>query len=319
VTHLDGAVVGSLTDGDIRRALLRGCSLDTSVAESMSKEFLAAQTDESRSKFERLMDVHELDAVPVLDDASHLADIWFRDASDYAALKQLPQVNVIRMAGGRGQRLMPLTASRPKPLVPLNGVPPIESLLRRLSRQGFRQVLIAIGYLSAKVREYLGDGSEFGLQISYLEESVPLGTAGALAMVRNSHQVPTLVINADVVTDMRFDRFVASCCSPNAITTAGVFRYQTALPFGVAHQENGILMDVIEKPILHHDILAGINLITEETRLLVQEGEKVDMTELLLRARDSGQTVQVREIEGFWADMGTTQAFAELLSSPYPG
>jgi NDP-sugar pyrophosphorylase family protein len=138
-------------------------------------------------------------------------------------------------------------------------------------------------------------------------------------MVRNSRQVPTLVINADLVTNMRFDRFVDSCCSPNAITTAGVFRYKTALPFGVAEQENGILMEVIEKPILHHDVLAGVNLIAEETRLLVQEGERVDMTELLLRARDAGQTVRVRDIEGFWADMGTPQAFAELLSSSQQG
>jgi len=313
VVSAQNELLGTLTDGDIRRALVHGASLDSSVEVAVHSQCLTAGPSHDTSEIERLLRLHLLDGVPVVDDGGHLLGAFLPDRQLTGDSTLTSQVPVLVMAGGRGERLMPLTLDTPKPLIRLHGTTPLDSLLRRLRLFGFRNVHIAVNHQHELIMKYLGDGSDFGLAITYLVEDRPLGTAGALGLMdANVKSSATLVLNSDIVLDSNLRSFVNQAINNSGETTVGLAKYEHLIPYGVAEVDEGILLEVREKPKVNVHVLSGVTLVAPQTCSLIKNGERIDMSDLLIRATRSGQKVRALDLGSFWTDIGTHASLREL-------
>lgn len=306
-------LLGTLTDGDIRRALVQGASLDSSVDLVVHSQCLTAGPSHDTSEIERLLRLHLLDGVPVVDDSGHLLGAYLPERQAIGESTLTSQVPVLVMAGGRGERLLPLTLDTPKPLIRLHGTTPLDSLLRRLRLFGFCNIHIAVYHQHELVMKHVGDGSDFGLAITYLVEDRPLGTAGALGLMdANVTSSPTLVLNSDIVLDSDLRSFVNQAINNSGETTVGLAKYEHLIPYGVAEVEEGFLLDVREKPKVDVQVLSGVTLVAPQTRSLIKKGASIDMSDLLIRATRSGQKVRALDLGSFWTDIGTHASLQEL-------
>jgi NDP-sugar pyrophosphorylase family protein len=208
---------------------------------------------------------------------------------------------------------MPLTRDRPKPLIRLHGTTPLDSLLRRIQFFGFRDINLAVHHQHELVMEHVGDGSDFGLAINYLVEDRPLGTAGALKlMAANKPSSTILVVNSDIVLDADLRSFVKHAIETSDETTVGLVTYEHLVPYGVAKVDEGHLVEVREKPKVDFQVLSGVTLVAPQTRALIEDGESIDMSDLLVRATRTGQKVRALDLGSFWADIGTHASLQEL-------
>jgi dTDP-glucose pyrophosphorylase len=306
-------LLGTLTDGDIRRALLHGASLDFSVEIAVHSQCLTAGPSHDTSAIERLLRIHLLDGIPVVDDGGNLLGAYLPDRQAVGDSTLTSHVPVLVMAGGRGERLMPLTLDTPKPLTRLHGTTPLDSLLRRLRLFGFRNVHIAVYHQHELVMKHVGDGSDFGLAITYLVEDRPLGTAGALGLMdANVKSSATLVLNSDIVFDSDLRSFVSQAINNAGETTVGLAKYEHLIPYGVAEIDEGFLLEVREKPKVNVQVLSGVTLVAPQTCCLIKNGESIDMSDLLIRATRSGQKVRALDLGCFWTDIGTHVSLREL-------
>lgn len=217
-----------------------------------------------------------------------------------------PNVRAFILAGGRGSRLAPLTTVIPKPLVPVGDVSILEVLIRQLVGAKIPRITISLGYLGHLIRAVVGDGSQFGAEISYTEEDKPLGTAGALALLDDVQDDSTiLVLNGDTLTDLRFDLLVAAHDSSGADASLVVLRRQTQVDYGVIEVgADGRLAGYNEKPTYDFLVSIGINVLNGRTLAAIAPDESLDMPTFLLRLGAQGSIVRCHEMYGFWLDLG---------------
>jgi len=302
-----GKLVGVVTDGDVRRGLLRGVGLQSSVAEVVNPRPATVHADADEDEVDEIRNRLGVRYVPVVDASGALLDLIGPDEHVSVALT----TPVVLMAGGRGTRLYPLTKDTPKPMVPVGGVPMIELIIRRVRAQGFRRVFVSVNYLGHSIEEHLGDGSSFGLEIEYLRESSPLGTAGALAQLVGRVTEPCIVMNADLMTkvDLRqmlnFHRKSLNC------GTMGVRDYTFEIPFGVVRLAGEVVEALTEKPQHREVISAGISVLDPIALDLLKREEYCDMPTLLSRIIESGHSVGAFHIHEDWMDVGNPEDLAK--------
>lgn len=214
-------------------------------------------------------------------------------------------IRSIILAGGKGTRLRPLTAVFPKPLVPLGNKAIIEILLRRLKQFGLTDVTLCTGYLSEMIMTLCGDGSKFGLNIDYVHEKQPLGTAGPLALLEKTTD-PVMVMNGDLLTTMNFSKMLESHRTTNADITIGVYQREVKIDFGVVEKnQNDEFIGFKEKPTYHFDVSMGVNIIGKTAMKHIKEkGEYFDMPDLILAVNKSGGKVNCYQEDCFWLDIG---------------
>ena len=211
---------------------------------------------------------------------------------------------VFIMAGGLGKRLRPLTEKTPKPMIPVNGKPMLEWLIKRFIDQGFRDFVISIGYLGEQIEDYFGDGLRLGCHISYVWESQPLGTAGSLRLLSPQCD-PIIVINSDVLTSCNFNDLVRYHVNSGADATIGASTHRIEIPFGVLEMRNYRLTNIAEKPAYDYPIAAGIYVFSPQSLEHLPFG-KVDMPDFIEKIPD----VSVFPISGEWHDIGTHESLA---------
>ena len=311
VKGLRDEMVGLVTDGDIRRGLLAGVTLDQPVSEIMNKSFHSITTGYEPSLVAALMSSKGLRHVPVVDRSGRAIEVLFH--SSYRQAPGRPE-KVLIMAGGRGSRLRPLTDEVPKPMLKVGGVPILELIIRTYASQGFRNFIVAVGYLGDKIRVYFGDGSDFGVEVSYIEEAEPLGTAGIFSLLDHDFSLPLVVSNADVISSIDLGSLLdAHLTGEHFITIAS--RYQMIkVPFGVLETESNRLVSWNEKPELPVRISAGIYVVNSVASELLPKGY-ADMPDLVRRALEEGLRVGVHNFDGLWIDIGshdTLQAASDL-------
>lgn len=209
------------------------------------------------------------------------------------------------LAGGKGSRLRPFTFSIPKPLVPIGELPIIEILIRQLRTQGFDHITISVGHLASLIQAFCGDGSNWGVSIDYLFEDNPLGTAGCLGLIENLIDDRILVVNGDTFTDLNMGDVYRTHDPADALTICANER-SVAIEFGVLEtDETGMLTEYREKPNLSYWVSMGVNVISRATiEQFVVRGERIDMPDLVARARSAGRAVRVLKIESYWLDLG---------------
>jgi NDP-sugar pyrophosphorylase family protein len=220
-------------------------------------------------------------------------------------------IQALILAGGKGTRLRPYTAIFPKPLLPIGDIPILEIVLRQLASHGFRRVAIATGHLGEMIRLFCADGSRWGLELSYFQEETPLGTAGAIGLVRDRVAENFLVMNGDILSTFNFTQALRFHQDAGRIATIGVYPREVKVDFGVLHQNpDATLSQYEEKPTLRYKVSMGINFFRKEVATLLREEESIDIPDLITRLMAAGHTVGCHEPDCYWLDIGRIDDYA---------
>lgn len=301
VVSAEGILLGSVTDGDIRRGLLRGVELLGGVETIMHREPLVVPPTLGREIVLQLMQANRFHQLPVVDEHRRVVGLHVWD--ELLVPSQRPNLMVL-MAGGRGTRLRPYTESCPKPLVPVGGKPMLEHIIERARAEGFRRFVLAIHYLGEMIEEYFGDGSRWQVEIRYLREATPLGTAGAIALLEPRPAVPLVVSNGDVLTDIRYGELLDFHCRHDAAATMAVRIHEWQHPFGVVRSKGVDIVGFEEKPISRSHINAGIYVLAPPALDALNAGEVCDMPTLFTRLQERAARTIVYPMHEPWLDVG---------------
>ena len=301
VVDPDGKLVATVTDGDVRRGILRGDDLDGPVSQVMHVSPTVVREGENDSEVRRLIRERKLQHVPVIDAAGRLTDLATVDELFGVAPRD---TRVVLMAGGLGTRLRPLTEKIPKPMLPVGGKPLLEQILGVFVDQGFQRISISVNYRKEMVQDHFGDGSKFGVEIDYIEEDEPMGTAGALSLLKERPTRPFIVMNGDLLVSLRFDRLLKFHKEMSAVGTMVVREYEYQVPYGVVRADGDLMTGIEEKPVERYFVNGGIYVLSPEAFEAIPEGKALDMPALLTNLKDSQQRVAVFPMSEYWRDIG---------------
>ena len=296
-------LLGTLTDGDIRRALLRAVTLEDPVLPIMHTEPTTAVEGSDRATLLRLMHARGVEQVPLLRDGAVVDVAFIRDLiADGDAPLDGP---VVLMAGGEGRRLRPLTDEIPKPMLPVGDRPLLETVVEQVREAGFSKVLMAVSYRSEVIEEHFGAGDHFGVEIEYIREQEPLGSAGALQLAREELDKPFIVMNADLLTSVSLGALMRFHISDENLITVGVRQYALEVPYGVVDIEGTRVTALREKPTLGFFVNGGIYAVSPAAvALLPKTLTMFNMTDLVQAALDADQRVGCFPIREYWLDVG---------------
>lgn len=297
----DGSLVGTLTDGDIRRGLLRGHGLESKVSALVNSNPVVVPPGLGHDAVLKLMQANRLHQLPVVDAERHIVGLHLLDELiNPGERKNL----MVIMAGGMGVRLRPHTETCPKPLLPVGGKPMLEHIILRARDDGFGRFVLAIHYLGHMIEEYFGDGSRLGVEISYLREERPLGTAGAIGLMHQSPETPFIVTNGDVLTDIRYGELLDFHCRHSACATMAVRLHEWQHPFGVVHIKGVDIVGFEEKPVMRTHINAGVYVLEPAALKQLEPGAHCDMPALFARLQDASERTIVYPMHEPWLDVG---------------
>jgi choline kinase/predicted transcriptional regulator len=257
----NGRLLGTVTDGDIRRGILRGVSLDDPVARVMNESPTTAREQDDRDMLFSLMRERGLHQIPVLDSQWRVVGLQILDALITPELRHNP---VVLMAGGLGSRLRPLTDDCPKPLLHVGSKPILETIIEAFIQQGFRRFYISVNYMSEMIEKYFGDGSRWGGEIGYIRENERRGTAGALALLPQTPELPIFVMNGDLLTRLNFASLLDFHGQHEAAATMCVREYEMQVPYGVIRPQSHRIVDIHEKPTERYFVNAGVYVLSPE-------------------------------------------------------
>jgi len=306
VVDTSGKLLGTLTDGDVRRCLLAGGDLKTPAIEAMNRDPVSAPVGSPAGYLLDLMKRANVMALPMVDPQGsyvrlmHLTDL---DAEPEPGEAQGFAAAVI-MAGGEGTRLRPLTYAMPKPMVDIGGIPLLERQVRRLAAAGIARCFISVNYLSDLIEKHFAQGSAFGIRIEYLRERQKMGTAGALSLLPAQPEGPIIVINGDIVTTSDFASLYSYHVSHDAMITVAAVDYRVQIPFGVIRSEGALVSGLEEKPSQRFMCNAGIYALSPQALSLLPEGP-YNMTDLIRDCLAAARRVAVFPMHEFWSDIGT--------------
>ena len=306
VSTSDDRLLGTLTDGDVRRGLMRNLTVQNPIVDFMNATPSWLPVGSSEAEIQSLMERLGAAFVPVLNKKNRLCHIAVKGAVS----EELPN-HVILMAGGLGTRLKEMTTNCPKPMLPVAGKPILERVILNLRELGFRHFHLSVNYLSEMIEQHFGNGSALGVEISYLKEDRRLGTAGALGLYRVSNSHPILVMNGDVLSKVDFRSMIQEHVIAGNRITVGTRTMENQIQFGVVKCEGERVVGIIEKPIEKHMVSAGIYVISPSIPLTVETGECVDMPELINRLVNDGEHVGVFPIHEYWIDIGRHDDFSQ--------
>ena len=307
-------LIGTITDGDIRRALLAGISLDSPVQILLdAKPAPAPRTPTTApvgtpdAALLELMNRHDLRHIPLIEADGRVVGLAL--LRDLVQEYELP-LRALVMAGGYGQRLRPLTEDRPKPMLPVGDRPLLEWIVGQLQAAGIRRVNVATHYRADVIERHFGDGRQFGVDINYVNEDQPLGTAGALSLLGESNE-PLLVMNGDILTRVNVAAMLEFHRSHDADMTVAVRPYEYQIPFGVLTTDGVTVTSIDEKPLLQHLVSAGIYLLNGTLCRLVPPGRPYDMTDLIARVLDERLRVISFPLREYWLDIGRAEDYVK--------
>ncbi len=308
-----GRLEGMITDGDIRRAMLASVSLDSSIEDLLRRKSgtdfevpVTALYGSNEDDLHDLMRERKIRQLPLVDEHGTVMDVVTLD--DFRDGEELPFQAVI-MAGGFGKRLRPLTDDTPKPMLSVGGKPLMERTVKRLRDAGIRRINITTHYLPQKITNHFGDGSDFGVDVNYVSEDRPLGTAGSLGLVGETDE-PMLVMNGDILTGVNFRDLVNMHRKERADLTVAVRQYDFQVPYGVVDAENGVVTKLREKPKYTFLVNAGIYVVEPSVRSFIPPNTKYDMTDLIDALIQAGRVVSVFPVIEYWLDIGQHDDFA---------
>ena len=298
---------GTVTDGDVRRAILANLDLNLPVSVLLARKAgtrfanpITAPMGQDRTAYLNLLKQHSILHLPLLDAKQRLAGLVTMDS--LVPEEPLPLQAVV-MAGGKGSRLHPLTKETPKPMLRVGDRPVLEIIISQLREAGIRKVKVTTHHQAKKVAEHFGDGREFGIELSYVEEDQQLGTVGGLSLIEVPKET-TLVINGDILTQVDFRAMLVYHREHQADLTVAVRQYDVKVPYGVVDCDGPVVRGLSEKPTFGFFVNAGIYLLEPSVYRLIPRGHRFDMTELMQRLLDEGRPVASFPVREYWLDIG---------------
>ena len=317
-------LIGTVTDGDIRRAILSGMDLELSISDLLQQRqpgfasgAITAPLGTDDTTLLHLMTENDVRHIPLVDEAGCVADISF--LTELVKEYELP-LRAVVMAGGQGSRLRPLTEELPKPMLPVGDKPLLQLIVEQLKQAGIRQVNVATHYKGDVIAEHFKNGEAFGVDIRYVKEDQPLGTAGALSLLEEV-DAPLLVMNGDILTRVDFRALLHFHREHKADLTVCVRQYELSVPYGVIDTDGVSVKGISEKPVVRQFINAGIYLLNPQVRKLIPNGQPYDIPDLIDRLIAEQRTVVCFPIREYWLDIGKVdqydQAKADIAAGRY--
>lgn len=294
-------LIGTVTDGDIRRGILAGVSLSDKVETIMKRDPIKITNKLDEKTIEFIMRANSLLQLPIVDKNNRIKGlhIW----NEYFN-KDLKENTVVIMAGGFGKRMLPETKSVPKPLIKVNNKPILEHIIINIRSFGFKNIVITTHYLSDKIKKYFKDGKKLGVNIIYTKEKKPLGTCGALSLIKFKKKEPIIITNGDVISEINFSEILKYHKFHNADATIAVRNINQQNQFGVI-ESSGIEVDnIIEKPIMKIPVNAGIYVLNKDLIKRIPKNKRMDMTNFLLNLKKNKKKVIIFPIHETWKDIG---------------
>jgi dTDP-glucose pyrophosphorylase len=306
VVRVDGKLAGVLTDGDIRRAILRGDSLGIPVDQVMNVQATSISVQASREEMLSLMRRHAFHHLPLVDEADRVVGLVTLD--DLVGAVRRPNW-VVLMAGGLGTRLHPLTKHTPKPLLAIRDKPILETILESFVEQGFNRFFISVNYKAEMIRDYFGDGSRWGVDLEYLHETSRLGTAGALSLLPSTPSAPIIVMNGDLLTKVSFDSLLSFHAERGALATMAVREFEYQVPYGVVSLNGTEIISIEEKPSQRYFVSAGIYALSPEVLHHLPAESLFDMPTLFEKLIALGKKTAAYPLREYWLDIGRLEEF----------
>lgn len=310
-------LLDTITDGDVRRAILAGTDLDSPVSVLLERRAtspypapVTAPIDTLPAALLQLMRERRVRQLPLLDGSDRVIGVVTR--RELAEGEPLP-LHAVIMAGGYGNRLRPLTDDLPKPMLPVGDKPLLELIVEQLRDAGVSVVNVTTHYKGKVISDHFKDGSDFGVAIRYIEEEKPMGTAGALSLLEKTES-PLLVINGDIVTRMDFRAMLAFHEEHEADMTVALKQYEIKVPYGVVECDGVSIVRITEKPSIKHFINAGIYLLNPDILEYIPSDESYDMPELVNRLEAAGRRVVGFPVTEYWLDIGQVEDYNRALS-----
>jgi dTDP-glucose pyrophosphorylase len=301
ITNSDRILVGILTDGDIRRGLLRGIGMDSPIESIIERDPLVAPPSFGREPVFKLMQANKVHQVPIVDENRRVVGLQLLDE----LLEPRLHSNVmILMAGGQGTRLRPHTEKCPKAMLPIDGEPMLGRIIERAKAEGFQRFILAINYLGELIEEYCGDGRRWNVQIDYLREESPLGTAGALSLLNPRPEAPFIVSNADIISSIGYNDILNYHSIHGASATMAVRAQEWENPFGIVRIQGIKIVGFEEKPVVRNHINAGVYVLNPDALDVLKTSEYCDMPTLFSRLQGSNAQTIVYPLYESWRDIG---------------
>jgi dTDP-glucose pyrophosphorylase/CBS domain-containing protein len=309
-----GHLVGTVTDGDVRRAMLNRLGLEQPVSVVLARKAGTAHakpitvpaTADAATCLE-ILQQYRIFQLPVVDQEQRVIGLVTLD--EFIPEHPLP-LHAVVMAGGMGSRLRPLTQELPKPMLEVGGRPLLEIIIQHLRDAGIRQVKVTMHHKPERIEQHFGDGSTFGVELSYVSEDQPLGTAGGLGLLEVPKET-TLVINGDILTQINFRSMLAFHREHQADLTVAVRHYELQVPYGVIECEGAMVRRVSEKPVMGFFVNAGIYLLEPVVYRYIPNGERVDMTDVIQRLVEAGRAVVSFPVREYWLDIGQIREYEQ--------
>lgn len=312
VVDTDRRLLGTLTDGDVRRSLLKRQPLDIEVREVMCSSPQTVGRDWTKQRILAVMDKLQLLQLPVVDAQHRVVGLETLQGLTQKAHRDNP---VFLMAGGFGSRLRPLTHNCPKPLLKVGDKPILELIIESFINAGFHRFFISTHYMPEMIREYFGDGSRWGISIRYVHEDTPLGTGGALGLLPHDEiDLPLFMMNGDLLTTLNFRNVLEFHEEHSAVATMCVREYEHRVPYGVIQTDGHRISSMVEKPVHRCFINAGIYLLSPDLVKSVKPGTHIDMPTLLEQEIASSKDVNIFPIHEYWLDIGRMEDFQRAQS-----
>ena len=303
VVDENNILLGSISDGDIRRGFLKGLGFDSSILDLFNKCPIVANISEFEANLKRICIESEdkITAIPLIDDKGLLVDVYYFNDK---YLTKVHNNNVVLMVGGLGSRLTPLTEDTPKPMLNVGGKPILETIVKGFSDNGFINITMCLGYKADFIKNYFQDGSNFGVNIKYITENKRMGTAGALTLLDKKLDEPFFVMNGDLLTNVNFDKLLDFHKSYNCKATMCVREYDIEVPYGVVDIVNEQVSSIKEKPVHKFYVNAGIYVLEPECIDLVPINEFYDMPSLFSKLLDAKEKIIPFPLQEYWLDIG---------------
>ncbi|XVH58080.1 nucleotidyltransferase family protein [Providencia hangzhouensis] len=299
-------LLGTVTDGDVRRGLLKEATLESSVTEVMNSAPITANAEQNKQELISMMESKGILALPIIDEG-RVVGLETLQSLMHVAKHDNP---VFIMAGGFGTRLRPLTDNCPKPLLKVGEKPILETIIRNFIKCGFHNFYISTHYMPEMIMDYLGDGSNFDIKIEYVYEDKPLGTGGALGLLPdNLVNKPLVMINGDILTNMDFGKLLDFHNKEQAAATMCVREYNYQIPYGVIESSGHEIKSIVEKPVQYFHVNAGIYVVSPDVISSVKRNEHIDMPALLEEKMNNSNKVLMYPIHEYWLDIGRMEDF----------
>lgn len=308
-------LVGTLTDGNIRRGLLNNLSLDDCIESIIFRTPTIATLSDTKEEILQKALGKKLHQIPIVDDQNRVVGI---EEIEQLVRPHIKQNIVVLMVGGLGSRLRPLTEDTPKPMLKVGNKPILQTIVEKFAEYGFINIVMCVNYKSHIIQDFFGDGSAFGVNIDYILEEQRMGTAGALSLLRSVPKEPFFVMNGDLLTNVNFEHLLDYHISQNSMATMGVREYDFQVPYGVVNVEGSRILSIQEKPIHKFFVSAGIYMLSPETLNMIPQNEFYDMPtlfEVLIKEDKRTISFPIRE---YWLDIGRMEEY-ERANSEYSG